>query len=81
MDLVTLDVSAIPEHECSTGDLVEVLGEREPIDAVADALVDDRGDANPAGLCQRFQTRRDVDPVAIDVFTVDDHVTEVDADP
>ena len=61
------------------GDLAAIL--EGSIDAVADALVDDRGDADPAGLCQRFQTRRDVDPIAIDVFAVDDHVTEVDANP
>ena len=51
------------------------------VDAVADALVDDRGDADAARLGQRLQARGDVDAVAVDVVAVDDDVAEVDADP
>ena len=50
------------------------------VDAVADALVDDRGDANAAGLGQRLQARGDVDAVAVDVVALDDDVAEIDAD-
>ena len=51
------------------------------VDAAADALVDDRGDADPTGLGDTFKARRDVDAVAVDVVAVDDDVAEVDADP
>ena len=50
------------------------------VDAVADALVDDRGDADAAGLGERLQPRGDVDAVAVDVVAVDDDVAEIDAD-
>ncbi len=34
---------------------------------IADALVDDREDADPTGLGERLQARRDVDAVAVKV--------------
>jgi hypothetical protein len=37
-------------------------------------------DANAARLGQRLQPRRDIDSVAEDVATIDDDVTEIDAD-
>ncbi len=36
MDLVTLDVSSIPETACTAGEFVELIGERMSIDEVAD---------------------------------------------
>ncbi len=53
-------------------------GDRDP---VAEALIDDRGDADAARLGQRLQPRGDVDAVAINVVAVDDDVAEIDADP
>jgi hypothetical protein len=37
-------------------------------------------DADPAGLCERFQARRDIDAIAEDVVAISDDVAEVDAD-
>jgi hypothetical protein len=37
-------------------------------------------DADPAGLCQGFQPRRNIHTVAEDVLLLDDHVAKVDAD-
>src|SRR5690606_25781008 len=51
------------------------------VDAAADALVDDRGDADTAGLGQRLKPRGDVDAVAVDVVAVEDDVAEIDAGP
>ncbi len=48
---------------------------------VSDAVVHDRGDANSAGIGQRFQARGDVYAVTIDVVAVDDDVTQIDANP
>ena len=50
------------------------------VDPIADALVDDRGDADPAGLGERLQARRDVDAIAIDVVVFNDDIAEIDAD-
>jgi hypothetical protein len=50
------------------------------IDPVADAFVDDGGDANSAGLGQRLETGRDIDAVAVNIVALDDHVAEIDAD-
>jgi hypothetical protein len=36
-------------------------------------------DADPTWLSQGLQSRRDVDPIAEDVFSLDDHVAEIDA--
>ena len=51
------------------------------INPVADAFVDDRGNADSAGLRQRLQAGGDVDAVAINVVAFDDHIAEIDADP
>jgi hypothetical protein len=37
------------------------------VDPIADALVDDRGDADSAGLGEGFQSRGDVDTITVDV--------------
>jgi hypothetical protein len=50
------------------------------VDPVADAFVDDRGDANPAGLGERLEPRGDVDAVAVDVVALDNDIAEIDAD-
>ena len=50
------------------------------VDPAADAFVDDRGDADSAGLGKRLQPRGHVDAVAVDVVALDDDVAEVDAD-
>ena len=47
---------------------------------VADLVAHRPGNADPAGLGERFQARRDIDTVAEDVVALGDHVTEVDAD-
>jgi hypothetical protein len=38
-------------------------------------------DTKAAGLSQRLQAGCDVHPIAMDVLTIDDDVTHVDADP
>jgi len=48
---------------------------------VADLVAHHPRDADPAGLCERFQARRDIDAVTEDVAAVDDDVTEIDPDP
>src|ERR1700733_2398460 len=50
------------------------------VDAVADAFVDDRRDANASGLGERLEPRGDVDAVAVNVLALDDDVAEIDAD-
>ncbi|WP_425336133.1 hypothetical protein [Sinorhizobium numidicum] len=46
----------------------------------ADVLAYDTGDRDAAGIGERLQARRDIDPVTIDVLTVNDDVTEIDTD-
>jgi hypothetical protein len=54
---------------------------REPdIETTVHLLAHRSRHADPAGLGQRFQPRRDIDAVARDVGAVDDDVTQVDAD-
>jgi len=36
MDLITLDVSGVPEHLCSVGGLVDLIGPHNPVDHLAD---------------------------------------------
>jgi hypothetical protein len=48
---------------------------------VADLVSHHPRDADPAGLCERFQARGDIDAVAKDVVVLDDDVTEIDPDP
>ena len=50
------------------------------VDPVADAFIDDGGDADAARLGERLEARGDVDAVAIDVVAFDDHVAQIDAD-
>ena len=50
------------------------------VDPIADALVDDRGDADPTGLGARLQARRDVDAVAVKVVVFNDDIAKIDAD-
>ena len=38
------------------------------------------GDADPAGRCNPFKARRNVDPVAKDIVVVDDDISDMDAD-
>ena len=47
---------------------------------VADLVAHDSGNADPAGLGERFEARRDVDAVAEDVAAFGDDVPEIDAD-
>ena len=49
------------------------------IDPVAHLVPDDAADANPAGIGQGFQPRRDVDAVAEDVLALRNYIAEVDA--
>ena len=51
------------------------------VDAIADAFVDNRGDADPARLGERFEACGNIDAIAVDVVAFDDHVAEIDADP
>ena len=51
------------------------------VDSIANAFVDDRGNANAAGLGQRLEPRGNVDTVAVDVVALNDHITEIDSDP
>src|SRR5271167_1319184 len=51
------------------------------VDPVADAFIDDRGDADPARFCQRLKASGDVDAVAVDIVAFDDDVAEIDSDP
>ena len=50
------------------------------VDPIADAFVDDRGDANPTRLGERFQTRGNIDAIAINVAAFNNNITKVDAD-
>ncbi len=60
----------------------DVAGILEPnVDPIADAFVDDGGNANAAGLGQRLQAGGDVDAIAVNVVALDDHVAEIDPDP
>src|SRR6516162_7182785 len=49
------------------------------VDSIADALVDNRGDANAARLCNWFKSRCDVYAIAVDVIAFDNHVAQIDA--
>src|SRR5215470_327367 len=75
------------KYSCSASPDMLVNGKM-AIDAVgtfgngfSDAFVDDRGNANAAGLGQRLETGGDVDAVAVNVVAFDDDVAEIDADP
>ena len=72
-----------PVHAHRPGDIFDVL---RPKIFVAqrqlglDLLVDAPRDANPSARGQAFQPGRDVDPIAINAFAVDNDIPEVDAD-
>jgi len=66
VDILNADVAAVLEPS---------------VDPIADAFVDDGGNANAAGLGQRLQAGGDVDAIAIDIVAFDDHITEIDPDP
>jgi hypothetical protein len=51
------------------------------VELVPDLAVGVPRDADSAGLSQRLQSRRHVDPVAVEIVVLDDHVADVDADP
>src|SRR5215468_1385816 len=48
---------------------------------VAHLIAHDAADADAPGLRQGFETRRDVDAVAIDVFVINDDIANVQANP
>jgi hypothetical protein len=48
---------------------------------VPDLIPHGSRNANPAGLGERLEARRDVHSVAKDVFVFDDHVAKIDPDP
>ena len=43
-------------------------------------LVHSAGDADPAGLCKRFEASGYVDPLPVDIVLIGDDVTEINAD-
>jgi hypothetical protein len=47
---------------------------------VANVVMDRIGDEHPAGIGQSLDARGDIDPVAIEIVTLDDHIAEIDAD-
>src|SRR5690348_8891068 len=49
------------------------------VDPIANTFVDDRGDANAAGLGDRFKARGDVHAIAVNVIALDDHIAQIDA--
>ena len=51
------------------------------VELAFDVLPHGARDRDAAGLGQLLEARRDVDPVAIEVVALDDHVAEVDSDP
>ena len=51
------------------------------IELVSDLVAHDPANADPAGLGERFQARRDIHTVAEDVVFLSDHVAKIDADP
>src|SRR5216684_3260447 len=72
-----------PEHPHRLGDVLDrlwaevLVAQRE---LVAEVLADGAGDTDAAGFGETLQTRRHVDPVAVDLFALDHHVAEVDPD-
>ncbi len=37
MDLITLDVTSVPEDQCAPGGRIDLIGPHNPVDAVGDA--------------------------------------------
>ena len=59
--------------------LAEIL-ERE-VELVANLVVYYPADANPPGIGQCLQPRRNIDAFSEDVVLFDDHIAEIDANP
>ena len=66
VDILDADVAAVLEPN---------------LDPIADALIDDRGDADAARLGQRLEPRGDVDAIAVNIVAFNDDIAEIDADP
>ncbi len=64
IDILDTDVAAVLETN---------------VDPIANTLVDDRRDADPTGLGERLQARRDIDTIAVDIVAFNDDIAEVDA--
>jgi len=50
------------------------------VDPIADAFVDDRGDADSTGLGERLQARGNIDAIPIDVVAFDNDVAKINTD-
>ena len=50
------------------------------VDFTLNLVMDLAGDTDATGFCQTFQTRRNVDAVAQNVFILDDDIAEIHAD-
>jgi hypothetical protein len=50
------------------------------VDPIADALVDDRRDADTTGLGQRLQARGNIDAIPVDIVALDNNVAKIDSD-
>src|SRR5262245_61716211 len=86
LDLAASDVARGCHFQIRIGRLIildgNVAGVLETdVDSIADAFVDDRGNAKAAGLGQRLEPRGNVDTVAVDVAALNDHITKIDSDP
>src|SRR4029077_10413216 len=71
------------EYVDRTGDVLDFL-RAEVLEGKAQLvqhlIAHDPADADPAGIGQRFQSRRDVNAITEDIVAVDDDVADVDAD-
>src|SRR5215831_20888604 len=65
IDVLDTDVAAILETN---------------VDPITDAFMNDRRDADSTRLRERFQSRRNVDAIAVDVIVFNDDIAEIDAD-
>ena len=65
IDILDTDIAAILETN---------------VDPITDAFMNDRRDADSTRLREGFQSRRNVDAIAIDVVVFNDDVAEIDAD-
>ena len=66
-----------------TGDILDALLAdvfKRVCELVADVVVHGSRNTDPTRLCQSFQARRDIDPIAENVVTLGDYVSEIDAD-
>ena len=50
------------------------------VDPITDALIDNRGDADPTRLGEGFKSGCNVDTIAVDVVVFDDDIAEIDTD-